>query len=78
MGGGASRGDWTPRSHPRGRGADRQGRVSIVIAGIGVTAGIEPELGPLAAAYVLLLAIAGPIAARFADSVRSTRATATV
>jgi CPA2 family monovalent cation:H+ antiporter-2 len=32
----------------------------------------------LAAAYVLLLAIAGPIAARFADRVRPARATATV
>jgi CPA2 family monovalent cation:H+ antiporter-2 len=55
-----------------------RGEFSIVIAGIGVTVGIEPELGPLAAAYVLLLAIAGPIAARVADRVRPTRATATV
>jgi CPA2 family monovalent cation:H+ antiporter-2 len=55
-----------------------RGEFSIVIAGIGVTVGIEPELGPLAAAYVLLLAIAGPIAARVADRVRPTRATSTV
>jgi CPA2 family monovalent cation:H+ antiporter-2 len=40
------------------------GEFSIVIANIGVTAGTEPELGPLAAAYVLLLAIVGPVLAR--------------
>jgi CPA2 family monovalent cation:H+ antiporter-2 len=39
-----------------------RGEFSIIIAGFGVVA--EPELGPLAAAYVLLLAIAGPILAR--------------
>jgi monovalent cation:H+ antiporter-2, CPA2 family len=38
------------------------GEFSIVIAGLGVV--LEPRLGPLAAAYVLLLAIAGPIVAR--------------
>jgi CPA2 family monovalent cation:H+ antiporter-2 len=38
------------------------GEFSIVIAGLGVT--LEPRLGPLSAAYVLLLAIAGPIVAR--------------
>jgi monovalent cation:H+ antiporter-2, CPA2 family len=38
------------------------GEFSIVIAGLG--AGIEPALGPLAAAYVLLLAILGPILSR--------------
>ena len=45
-----------------------RGEFSIVIAGIAVTAGIEPDLGILAAAYVLLLAVAGPILTRFADS----------
>ena len=40
-----------------------RGEFSIVIAGLG--AGIEPRLGPLAAAYVLFLAIAGPMIARF-------------
>jgi len=39
-----------------------RGEFSIVIAGLGIT--LEPRLGPLAAAYVLLLAIAGPILAR--------------
>lgn len=39
-----------------------RGEFSIVIAGLAVSAGLEPELGPLAAAYVLALAIAGPLA----------------
>jgi CPA2 family monovalent cation:H+ antiporter-2 len=42
-----------------------RGEFSIVIAGLGVSAGLEPRLGPLSAAYVLLLAVAGPILARF-------------
>jgi len=41
-----------------------RGEFSIIIAGFG--AAIEPQLGPLAAAYVLLLAVAGPILARLA------------
>ena len=41
-----------------------RGEFSIVIAGLGVTTGIEPQLGPLSAAYVLFLAILGPILAR--------------
>jgi monovalent cation:H+ antiporter-2, CPA2 family len=41
-----------------------RGEFSIVIAGLGVAAGVEPELGPLAAAYVLVLAIVGPLLAR--------------
>ncbi len=41
-----------------------RGEFSIVIAGLGVD--IEPRLGPLAAAYVLLLAILGPLLARAA------------
>jgi CPA2 family monovalent cation:H+ antiporter-2 len=39
-----------------------RGEFSIVIAGLG--AGIEPKLQPLAAAYVLFLAILGPLLAR--------------
>lgn len=42
-----------------------RGEFSIVIAGLGVGAGIEPQLGPVAAAYVLLLAVAGPVVTRF-------------
>jgi CPA2 family monovalent cation:H+ antiporter-2 len=41
-----------------------RGEFSIVIAGLG--AGIEPRLGPLAAAYVLLLAIIGPVVLKLA------------
>lgn len=41
-----------------------RGEFSIVIAGLGT--GIEPRLGPLAAAYVLFLAILGPFLARLA------------
>jgi monovalent cation:H+ antiporter-2, CPA2 family len=39
-----------------------RGEFSIIIAGFG--AATEPQLGPIAAAYVLLLAIAGPILVR--------------
>ena len=57
-------------------GIDRQGRLragmalvargefSVVIAGLG--AGLEPQLGPLSAAYVLFLAVLGPILTRAA------------
>ena len=37
---------------------------SIVIAGLGVSAGLDVQLGALSAAYVLFLAILGPILAR--------------
>jgi CPA2 family monovalent cation:H+ antiporter-2 len=39
-----------------------RGEFSIVIAGLG--AALEPQIGPLSAAYVLLMAIAGPVLAR--------------
>ena len=41
-----------------------RGEFSIVIAALGAT--LEPRLGPIAAAYVLILAIAGPVCARIA------------
>ena len=44
-----------------------RGEFSIVIAGIAVAGGAEPDLGPLAACYVLLLAVCGPLLARIAD-----------
>lgn len=44
-----------------------RGEFSIVIAGLGVAAGAEAQLGPLAAAYVLILAFVGSILMRFAD-----------
>jgi CPA2 family monovalent cation:H+ antiporter-2 len=44
-----------------------RGEFSIVIAGLGVAAGTEPDLGPLAAAYVLVLAVGGSLLTRWAD-----------
>jgi CPA2 family monovalent cation:H+ antiporter-2 len=41
-----------------------RGEFSIVIAGLGTGAGLDAELGPLTAAYVLILAVVGPLAAR--------------
>jgi len=41
-----------------------RGEFSLIIAGIGMSAGVEPQLGALAAAYVLILAVAGPLLAR--------------
>jgi len=49
-----------------------RGEFSIVIAGLGVSAGVEPQLGPLSAAYVLFLAVLGPILARVMEPVLST------
>lgn len=54
----------------RARGAAAlvaHGEFSIVLAGIGVGAGLDEELGALAAAYVLVMASAGPILMRYAD-----------
>ncbi|MDP8978888.1 MAG: cation:proton antiporter [Actinomycetota bacterium] len=44
-----------------------RGEFSIVIAGLGVAAGVEPGLGALAAAYVLIMAVLGPVVTRFVD-----------
>jgi CPA2 family monovalent cation:H+ antiporter-2 len=46
-----------------------RGEFSIVIAGLGVAVAVEDRLGPLAATYVLITAIAGPLITRYADSV---------
>lgn len=55
-----------------------RGEFSIVIAGLGVAAGVEPALGAFAAAYVLLLAVSGPLVTRFAEELaRSTARPAT-
>lgn len=45
-----------------------RGEFSIVIAGLGAGAGLNPALGPLTAAYVLILAVAGPVVARLMGS----------
>ena len=44
-----------------------RGEFSIVIAGLGVIGGVEPALAPLAATYVLLTAVSGPLLTRYAD-----------
>lgn len=44
-----------------------RGEFSIVIAGLGVSAGVESQMGALSAAYVLLLAILGPILTRLIE-----------
>jgi CPA2 family monovalent cation:H+ antiporter-2 len=47
-----------------------RGEFSIVIAGLAVAAGaVESELAALATAYVLIMAVAGPIAARVVEPV---------
>lgn len=43
-----------------------RGEFSIVLAGIGVANGLDNDLGPMVVAYVLLLAVGGSIAIRFA------------
>lgn len=53
-----------------------RGEFSMVIAGLGVGAGLEPQLGPVAAAYVLLTAIGGTLVTRWADSPRAGRVAA--
>lgn len=45
-----------------------RGEFSIVIAGLAVSAGVS-SLGPLATAYVMMLAVAGPVLTRFADPI---------
>jgi CPA2 family monovalent cation:H+ antiporter-2 len=44
-----------------------RGEFSIALAGLGVAAGLEPDLAPVAAAYVLLLAVTGPVVARITE-----------
>lgn len=44
-----------------------RGEFSIVIAGLAVTSGITPELGPFVAAYVLILVVVGPFAVRVVE-----------
>jgi CPA2 family monovalent cation:H+ antiporter-2 len=68
---------------PRGRaraGATliARGEFSIVIAGLAVASGVDADVGALSIAYVLVLAILGPLAAKFAepltDALRAGRA----
>ena len=45
-----------------------RGEFSIVIAGLATLSGVEDGLGALATSYVLILAVAGPVLTRYADS----------
>jgi len=51
-----------------------RGEFNIVIAGLAVSAGVNDRIGPLAAAYVLILAVAGPVLARSLDPIVRRRA----
>ncbi len=55
----ASRGRWRAASMMVARG-----EFSIVVAELGVASNLHPSIGPVAATYVLLLAITAPLAAR--------------
>jgi CPA2 family monovalent cation:H+ antiporter-2 len=44
-----------------------RGEFSVVIAGLALGSGLEPRLAPLATAYVILMAVIGPVATRVAD-----------
>ncbi len=50
-----------------GLGLMPRGEFSIVIAGLAVASGIEPQLAPLATAYVLITVVTGPMLARLPD-----------
>jgi monovalent cation:H+ antiporter-2, CPA2 family len=39
----------------------------LVIAMLGISAGLEPQLGTLSAAYVLITAVMGPLALRVVE-----------
>jgi CPA2 family monovalent cation:H+ antiporter-2 len=60
----AARGRWRA-----GGALVARGVFSLIIAGLAVAAQLEPQLGPLATAYVLLLVILGPLAARYAEPI---------
>ncbi|MGH3750759.1 MAG: cation:proton antiporter, partial [Micromonosporaceae bacterium] len=51
-----------------------RGEFSIVIAGLAVAAGVDSQLGALAAAYVLVLAMVGPLVARAVEPLLRRRA----
>ncbi|MDK1473346.1 cation:proton antiporter [Streptomyces sp. 549] len=64
----AGRAGVSPRGRLRAGGAlVARGEFSIVIAGL--AAGTEPQLAPLATAYVLLMVLLGPFAARWTEPV---------
>ncbi len=48
-----------------------RGEFSVVIAELAITAGLDEQIGTLSAAYVMALAIAGPLAVRGVEAARS-------
>jgi len=48
-----------------------RGEFSVVIAGLGLTAGLDPRLGGLTVGYVLATATLGPILAKVVDTLQS-------
>jgi monovalent cation:H+ antiporter-2, CPA2 family len=58
-----------PRGRMRaGTALIARGEFSIVIAGLTIGSGLDPDVVPLAATFVLLAAMLGPIVTKFADS----------
>jgi CPA2 family monovalent cation:H+ antiporter-2 len=59
-----------PRGRARaGAALIPRGEFSIVIAGIAVASGLSPDVGALSIAYVLVLAVAGSVAARLSEPI---------
>jgi CPA2 family monovalent cation:H+ antiporter-2 len=59
-----------PRGRARaGSALIARGEFSIVIAGIAVASGLDAEVGALSIAYVLVLAVVGPVAARVSEPI---------
>lgn len=64
----AARADIGPRGRVRtGVLLLARGEFSIAIAGLATASGLHPEIRPVSAAFVLLLAVFGPLATRLAD-----------
>lgn len=64
----ARRQGFGPRARMRaGAALIARGEFSIVIAGLAIGTTVDQDLVPLAAAYVLILAVVGPVITRFAD-----------
>jgi CPA2 family monovalent cation:H+ antiporter-2 len=51
-----------------GLGLTPRGEFSIIIASLAVTAGVAPQLAPLATSYVLITVIVGPLLAKIPDA----------
>jgi CPA2 family monovalent cation:H+ antiporter-2 len=67
---GAGRAGVGPRGRARaGATLIARGEFSIVIAGLAVASGVDADVGALSIAYVLVLAILGPLAAKFAETI---------